>query len=52
MITAMISTNRKLKWIPGRFEAGSPTSSEKPSPPLALTKKPDMNQPEVSAPSA
>ena len=38
--------------MPGRFEAGSPTKKDQPSPPPALTKKPDMNQPEVSAPSA
>ena len=49
---AMMTTIRKFMWMPGRFEAGSPTSSENPSPPPALVKKPDMNQPAVSAPNA
>ena len=52
MTIAMMITMRKLKWMPGSVEAGSPTNREKPSPPPALEKKPDMNQPAVSAPSA
>ncbi len=52
MTIAIRITMRKLKWMPGRVEAGSPTSREKPSPPPALEKNPDMNHPAVSAPSA
>ncbi len=50
--TAIRITIRKLTWMPGRFAAGSETRTWMPSPPPAPEKKPDMNQPAVSAPSA